>query len=226
MNDIIKKKRKKFLLIILITIASIVILVTIFGLIDYFRAKSGKKPIFIYHTSNITYYDVQVAGTEDMTSLNKTGAVYYGLGYNVLICDNDSKNYEFKLDGKENKQCITSLTCTEKESENFETTHTFDFFDGKLYRLTTSLLRPVDKSADEETLNKGIAEVNDIDGVEATISKKNENTYEILQICNIFNMEDKDIEKGCSISYFEPKEIPNLTRKKIIDYYNKAMKCE
>ena len=226
MNDIVKKKKRKFIFIILIVMASIVILGTIFGIVDYFRAKSGKKPIFIYHTANITNYDVQMAGFEDTASPNKTSAVYYGVGYNVSICDTESGDYNFKLGHEKNEQCITSLTCTEKEADNFKTTHTFEFFDGKLYRLTTSLLRPVDKSDDEDTLNKGIAELNDIEGVGAAIYKVNETTYEIVQTCNIFNMAAADIEKGCLISYFDSKEIPNLTKEDILDNYSKAMTCQ
>lgn len=226
MNDIVKKKKRKFIIIILIVMASIVILVTMFGVIDYFRAKSGKKPIFIYHRSIVTSIDVLVAGSEDTALPNKTSAVYYGIGYNVSICDNESGNYKFQLGYKKNEPCVTSLTCTEKEADNFKTTHTFDFFDGKLYLLTTSLLRPVDKSDDEDTLTKGIAEIDDIYGVGATINKINETTYEILLTCNIFNMDADDIEKGCMISYFDPKEISNLTKDKIIDYYYKTMTCQ
>lgn len=226
MNDIVKKKKRKFIFIILIVMASIVILGTIFGFVDYFRAKSGKKPIFIYHATNVSYFDVQVAGFEDTASLNKTSAVYYGVGYNVSICDNETGDYNFKLGYKKNEPCVTSLTCTEKEEDNFETTHTFEFFDGKLYRLTTSLLRPVDKSDDEDTLNKGIAELNDIHGVGAAIYKVNATTYEIVQTCNILNMAATDIEKGCLISYFDSKEIPNLTKEDILDNYSKAMSCQ
>ena len=96
----------------------------------------------------------------------------------------------------------------------------------KLLRLTTSLLRPVDKSDDEDTLNKRIAELNAIKGVGAAIYKVNETTYEIVQTCNILNMDATDIEKGCLISYFDSKEIPNLTKDDILDNYSKAMTCQ
>lgn len=59
MKDIVRDKKKKFIikisLIILIVIVSSLILCTIFGVVDYFRATSGKKPIFIYHTINIGF---------------------------------------------------------------------------------------------------------------------------------------------------------------------------
>lgn len=42
--------------IILISIASIVLLGAIFGTIDYIRAKSGKRPIFIYRNTNKNNY--------------------------------------------------------------------------------------------------------------------------------------------------------------------------
>ena len=57
MKDIVKEKKKKFILkilsMVLIIMVSIVALCTIFGTIDYLRAKSGKKPIFTYNTINI-----------------------------------------------------------------------------------------------------------------------------------------------------------------------------
>lgn len=65
---------KKTIKIILIIIASIVLLGTIFGTVDYIRAINGKKPIFIYRNGNI-YKESNLTITE-----------YYGLGYKIIIC--------------------------------------------------------------------------------------------------------------------------------------------
>lgn len=115
MNDIVKRKRRNFLLIILIIIATVVILVTAFGLIDYFRTKNGKRPIFIYNTVNVTSFDVQMAGFEDVASPSREGVEYYGIGYKVSMCDNKTKNYIFTLGHDYREMCITSLTCSEKK---------------------------------------------------------------------------------------------------------------
>ncbi len=226
MNDIVKKKKRKFLLIILIIIATAVVLVTVFGLIDYFRAKNGKRPIFIYNTVNVTSFDVQMAGFEDVASPSREGAEYYGLGYKVSICDKNTDKYVFSFGHEHINQCYTSLNCTEKEEENFNTTHDFSFFDDKLFLLTSTLLRPIDKSESEQNLAKGIKEINDIEGAAATYKKINETTYEITISCNLLNIASKDIEKGCFISYFESSKIPNLTRNEITNYYDKTMTCE
>lgn len=116
MNDIVKEKKKKFILKILfivsIIIVSIVALCTIFGVVDYFRATSGKKPIFIYNTVNASTFDVSVAGLEDIVLPSKEGATYYGIGYTVSICDSNTGKYTFQLGHKKTEPCYTSLTCT------------------------------------------------------------------------------------------------------------------
>ena len=226
MNDIVKRKKRKFLLIILIIIATVVVLVTTFGLIDYFRAKNGKRPIFIYHTVGVTSMDVQTAGLEDVASPNREGAEYYGIGYKVSICDTKTGKYVFSFGHDNINQCYTSLNCTEKEEENFITTHDFSFFDDKLFLLTSTLLRPIDRSESEEDLAKGIKKINDIEGAAATYKKINETTYQITISCNLLKIASEDIEKGCLISYFESSKIPSLTRDEITNYYDKAMTCK
>jgi hypothetical protein len=66
---------KKVIKIILITITSIVLLGTIFAVVDYIRAKNGENPIFIYRSNNINSEGYFIA-TE-----------YYGLGYKIVVCD-------------------------------------------------------------------------------------------------------------------------------------------
>lgn len=226
MNDIVKKKKRKFLLIILIIIATVVVLVTAFGLIDYFRTKNGKRPIFIYNTVNVTNFDVQMAGFEDVASPSREGTEYYGIGYKVSICDNKTDEYVFSFGHKQIEQCTTSLNCTEKEEDNFITTHDFSFYDDKLFLLTSTLLRPIDRSESEEDLAKGIKEINDIVGAAATYKKINESTYQITISCNLLNIASEDIEKGCLISYFESSKIPSLTKTEITNYYDKTMTCK
>jgi hypothetical protein len=83
------KKRNKVILITSIVVASIIILVTIFGIVDYNRALDGKKPIFIYHTSKVKNLEANIESVD-----------YYGIGYRVSICDNETKNYTFQLGDK------------------------------------------------------------------------------------------------------------------------------
>jgi hypothetical protein len=70
---------KTVIKIFLIVIAMIVISGTIFGIIDYNRAKNGKEPIFIYR-NYIFHNKGQVTVTE-----------YYGLGYKIVMFSSNEK---------------------------------------------------------------------------------------------------------------------------------------
>lgn len=121
------RKRKKFILIILILLALILILCILFGAIDYIRSLNGKKPIFINHTVNSLSIDIPKEGFEDAALSKKEGAIYYGIGYNVSICDIDTGNYIFKLGNKSNKSCFTSLTCNKTDDLNIKQQYEYSF---------------------------------------------------------------------------------------------------
>lgn len=224
MNDVVKKKTKKIILIILIVIASIVILGTIFGIVDYFRARSGKKPIFIYHTVNVTSFDVMVEGFEDTASSNIKSAEYYGIGYKITTCDIETKNYTFHLGHKQKNRCLTTLTCTKTLAENDRQSIDYTFYDGKLVRIFTTLTIPVDQIKDKETYKNEFMKINDINSCGGIFKKLNETTYLTSQGCNISKMSNSDVEKIYSTS----KKSLEQTRNEIIDSYSndKDMVCE
>lgn len=66
---------KKIILVILIGIVSIVLLGTIFGTIDYIRAKNNNKPIFAYKRNYLNSH----------TSFKIIQ--YHGFGYKIIVCD-------------------------------------------------------------------------------------------------------------------------------------------
>ncbi len=85
---------KKGIKIILILVASIIVMFITFGVIDYYRAASGKKPIFIYYKYSV--YN-EVIETE----------VYYGVGYTVLKCEKKgAQYYNFQIGNKSKYICF------------------------------------------------------------------------------------------------------------------------
>ncbi|HHT38124.1 MAG TPA: hypothetical protein GXZ95_01760 [Mollicutes bacterium] len=208
----------------LIVIVATITLCIIFGTIDYFRVSHGKKPLFTYRTVNVSSFDVSMVGFEDIVLPKKDSTEYYGVGYKVSICDNETKNYNFQLGHKQKERCFTTLTCTKKLAENDTTTFEYTFFDGKLYRITTTLLIPSSQIANEPNYETKFMKINDVPGCGGTFNKLNETTYATTQICNIFEMSDSDIEKV----YRTNKASLELTRAEIIEIYHddKDMICE
>lgn len=246
MNDIVKEKKKKFVIIILLIILIPLILCIAIGVIDYFRAVNGKKPIFIYHTVSTSNIDFEVGvpksitlpSNEYVTSVgigenivtfndivlpNKEGAIYYGIGYSVSICDNETENYTFQLGGKKVEPCSSTLTCTKTIAENNKQSFEYFFFDGKVYRLHTTLTIPAEQIADEEAYKEELIEINDIKGCAVTFNKHNDIMY-VTKMCNISNMSNSDVENVYSVS----KKSMEQTREEIIDKYSndKDMVCE
>lgn len=77
------KKKSKLILLIFSTI---LLLLTIFALTDYFRAKSNKEPIFaINNTTNTAIY--KIGGSKE----------YRGIGYKVIRCNDLSENGKFSF---------------------------------------------------------------------------------------------------------------------------------
>ncbi len=240
MNDIVKEKKKKFILKILfivpIIIVSIVALCTIFGVVDYFRAKSGKKPIFIYHT--VSYFDVEIARFEDASLPSKEGATYYGIGYTVSTCDSNTKKYTFQLGDKKTEPCYTSLTCTADEkgtlvlnddstvsyNENDKDNYDYTFFEGKLVQVIATLIRPISSIENIETSSAEIKKFYDnIPGCDGMGKKISEEAYETVIACAIPKMSSDDIDNSLPI---RTKELIGYTRDEIIAYHHNDLTCE
>lgn len=224
MNDIVSKKRREFVLTILIGISTMVLLCTIFGITDYFRAVNGKRPLFIYRTINVPSFDVSMIGFENTTLTNKEGAEYYGMGYMVSTCDYETENYVFQLGHKNKKQCSTSLTCTKTIAENDKQSFNYSFFDDKLYRIDITSLVPVEKIVSDEVYEEEFIKINDTPSCGATFKRIDETTYQTIQVCNIATMSSSEVEKVYSTN----KESLEQTKAKIIDSHShdKDMKCK
>ena len=211
MNDVVREKRKKIAFTTIIVMASIVILGTIFGIVDYFRSVSGKKPIFIYRVVNVSNIDI-----------NKNGVEYYGIGYKVSICDSETKDYTFQLGHKKKTSCFTSLNCSETYgAKNDKHSYEFSFFHDKLYQIKATYLVPTRMIENEKTFAKEYLNFNDVISVSSSVKKINKNTYELKQTCDLSKMSNSDIEKVCLIDYFDKSEIVELTKKRIRDNYHK-----
>jgi hypothetical protein len=213
-------------------------LCTIFGTIDYFRATSGKKPIFIYHTVNVSAFDVSVAGFEDIVLPGKDGATYYGMGYTVSICDSNTGKYIFQLGDKKTEPCYTSLTCTADKKGtlvvNDDSTVTYDendidnyyysFFEGKLDKVIVTSIRPISSIENVETSSVKIKKFYDnIPGCAGMGKKISEEAYETVIACAIPKMSSNDIEKYLPI---RTKELLEYTRDEIIAYHHNDLTCE
>ncbi len=242
MNDIVREKKKKFILkisfIVLIIIVSIVALCTIFGIVDYFRTKSGKKPIFIYHTVNVSTFDVQMAGLEDIALPSKEGATYYGMGYTVSTCDNNAGKYTFQLGYKKTEPCYTSLTCTANKkgtsvlnddstvsyNANDKDNYDYTFFEGKLTKVITTLIRPISSIENVETADTEIRKFyKNIPGCAGMGKKISEEAYVTIISCTIPKMSNNDIDKYLPI---RTKELLEYTRDEIIAYHHNDLNCE
>jgi hypothetical protein len=247
MNEIIREKKKRFIKKLALIILIPLTLCAVFGIVDYFRIIIGKKPIFIYRTENVSSFDFEVGATgyiplssekdsnnvgigqnaivfEDVVSPSKEGATYYGIGYNVSTCDNETGNYTFQLGGKQKEPCFSTLTCTKTLAENNKQSIEYFFFDGKVYRMHTTITMPAEEIVNEEVYKKELIEINDIEGCGVTLSKPNDKTYVTKQMCNISNMSNNDVKKV----YLASKKSMAKTRTEIIDKYShdEDMICE
>lgn len=218
--------KNKIILITSIVFASIVALGTIFyiiGTVDYIRATNGKKPIFVYRTLNVQKSDV-----------NKEGTDYYGIGYKVSLCDNKTGNYIFQLGHKQKNLCYSSLTCCEDERgtltlidestvayvKNDKHSYKFSFFEDKLYLINSTHLIPISAIENEETWAAEMLEYYDVPGINTTINKTNETTYEMKQTCNITEILKAGYKNVCSMDYFG-EEIFGLTKTEIENQYHR-----
>ena len=88
---------KKILKIITIVIISLVILITVFGVVDFNIFKEGKTPIFPLHV-----FTSFINATED-DNIIETDFKFHGVGYTITSCDKKSYNFHF---GNINIQCF------------------------------------------------------------------------------------------------------------------------
>lgn len=228
MEKIVEEKmksfRKKSIKIFILVLVSCLLLASLFGAIDYLRAKNGKKPIFTFRTLNVSNFDVQIAGlVEDVSHTYPEGIVYYGLFYNVSTCDTEGKNYDFLLGNKKEKNCRTSLTCTKEFAENDAHYFDYTFYDNKLISMSTNLLIPVDYVDDETSYEKEIIKFNETNGCGSVFTQVDEKRYSLTKVCNITKMSDDDIKKIYSTS---KKDLPK-TKEEIRNTYShdKDIKC-
>lgn len=218
--------KNKIILIATITIASLIILGIIFyiiGTVDYIRAMNGKKPIFVYRTVNVFNSDV-----------NKEGMEYYGIGYKISLCDKKKDNYIFQLGHKQKRLCYSSLTCVEDErgtltltdegkveyTANDKTTYDFSFYDNQLYLIKSTSLIPIWRIENEETWATEMLAYFDVIGIDTTINKLNETTYEMVQTCNLPKILKVGFRNKCSIDYYGD-DIFGLTKTDISSNYHR-----
>lgn len=228
-------KKKKMFLFIGIILLSLVVLISIFGLIDYFRAESGKKPIFSFHTINVTFFDVDVRN-ESVPKPYKEGTTYYGIGYNVSICDNETKEYLFNLGYKEKRTCHDTLACIQEKGnlvlnedgttsydDNDKDSYEYSFFDGKLYLVTATLKRPIPKEEPLITNEEVAGFYNSIPGCVGYVSSQTQTSYEIIVSCNMNRMSDEDIDNYLLV---RSKDLIGYTKEEIINYYHNDLDCK
>jgi len=216
--------KNKIILITTIVIASIVLLGTILyiiGTVDYIRATNGKKPIFTYRTVNVPHLDALKEETE-----------YYGIGYKITLCDNQKENYIFQLGHKQKEFCYTSLVCDEGDTlvlidestvvrvKNDKTIYDFSFYNDRLYLVKSTRLLPTSSIENEETWATEMLEYFDVVGVNTSIKKIDETTYEVKQTCNIPKMLKAGSKNVCSIDSFLETDMYNITRAEIDNHYH------
>lgn len=199
------------------------IILYIFGTIDYIRATKDKKPIFTYRTVDVSHEDVNIKGTD-----------YYGIGYKVSLCNNETGNYIFQLGHEQKRLCYSSLTCCEDERglltltddgdvvyvENDKHTYKFSFFEDILYFINITALIPTSLIENEEIWTAELLEYFDVPGIDTTITKINETTYEMKQTCSIPEILKVGARNVCSVDYFGT-QIFGLTKNDIVGNYRK-----
>lgn len=230
MKDIIKK--------VLIVIIIILILFAIFGVIDYYRSTIGKKPIFIYNKATNSSYDVEIVGLENAVLNGKEGTTYYGIGYNISVCDNNTKNYIFHIGNKKAKPCYSVLNCNTSEkgtlvlnddytvsyNVNDKDDYEYTFFEDKLIKVKATLTRPVSSIKNIETFNEEIKNFyNEIPGCDGMGYKISEEAYKTIIVCVIPKMSTEDIKKYLPV---RSEALLNYTKDEIINYHEKDLKCK
>lgn len=224
------KKKNKIIIIVAIVMVLLIALLYLFGLIDFIRTKNGKKPIFVYSIVNVANIDVGITGFEDTILPHKESVFYYGVGYSVTLCDNETNNYTFKL-GHKKSECYTDVTCTKTDDLKVKRNYEYSFFDNKLYKINKIYQVPIDKAyyTSEEKFkkenNEFITKINDIKGCAASYKKINEEEFEVREICNLYNIPEKEILEVYK-TYLDSIEQPSITKEELLNYYKRRMICE
>lgn len=77
-----KRKIKTVSLVII----SILLVCGIFAIVDYNRALSGHKPLFMITESGLQAFETKIDGKKD---LENGAELYQGLGYQILVCNGE-----------------------------------------------------------------------------------------------------------------------------------------
>jgi len=213
---------KKIIKIILIVVASLVLLGAIFGIVDYNRAKNGKKPIFTFLWFTVNTFDVEIAGQENIEYKGGISTIYSGLGYKLAVCDFCEKKVSLLALGIGNYP-YASLTCTKDKQSNH-----YRFVDQKLETITKTLVISDKDIDDVESYEKEFNKINNVNGCNGTFSKKMNSsgitTYITSEFCDLSKMSNKDIK-----ILYEDKVSLQQTQKEIIKEYknnNPDFKCK
>lgn len=213
---------KKIIKVILIVVASLVLLATIFGIVDYTRAKNGKKPIFTFLWFSVNTFDVEIVGQENSYSKGGISTIYSGLAYKIITCDFCEKKVSFLPLGIGNYP-YTTLTCTkDKESNHYR------FIDQKLETITRTLVISDKDIDDVESYEKEFYKIDEIKGCYGTFTKEMNSsgitTYTTSEFCDLNKMSNKDIK----IIYGDKVSL-SKTQKEVIKEYednNPDFKCK
>ena len=214
---------KKIIKVILIVVAGVVLLSTVFGIVDYTRAKNGKKPIFTFLWFTVNTFDVEIAGQENSESKGGVSTVYSGLGYKIVTCDFCEKKVSFLPFGIGDYP-YTTLTCTKNDKQTYH----YRFTDGKLETITSTHIMLEKDIDDVESYEKEFNKINNVNGCNGTFSEKMNSSgitsYTANEFCDLSKMSDEDIKL-----VYKDKISLRKTKKEIIKEYkdnNPSIKCK
>lgn len=204
----------------IILIASVVIILFIlfgilFGIADYMIAKNGKKPIF--SKQKVTWAEGQN---------ETTAAVYFGLGYKLVVCNVCEKDRSlYVMPFGIGEYPYEYLNCNEKQDS-----YQYIFLGGKLKSISQKNIITYNNitilnAEDEKNYENEINEFNNITGCGSEFTKNNDNTYTVEKWCDLSELSKDDIQK----LYPHEKDQLELTRKELVKLYkknNENMECE
>lgn len=224
------KKKAKIILIISIVIASIAILGTIFGIVDYNRVMKGEDPIFSKSRLSYQFFDVTPIGEyeEPKENNNHAATIYYGLGYKLVACD-FCENSVYIMPFGVGTYPFSVLTCTQDSTINDKSILKYTFMDGRLDTISTTHIIKDEDITDEESYRKEFNKINDVTGCWGDFTK-NTNlsgvvSYTAVKGCDLSKMSDNDIQT----IYKTDRDLLEQTRDEIINNHKKdnpTMKCE
>lgn len=220
-------KNKNFKIIILSTSGILLVLITMIvlsTLIDFYRSKNNKKPLFSYQKVSTSYSDYLFKEKPNISIPRFEGSIYKGLFYQVSVCDTNNSKYNFKLGKIEKGNCLSYLKCTKTFSRYDKHEYYYEFFDKKLHRVTTILTIPIEDVEFIETYMEEFNKINNNKNCYGKVSEKDDYSYETVQTCNILKMTDEEVMSIYSTS----KNSIVKSKEKIIDSFSndKEMICK